>query len=156
MQHADGDALREQLKSYIGEMHNQNTGRSISAAMQMATAHEAAKNFHVESTRVQYVSQGEIFICYLQCCDFLGYLKFGGEDEQMKMKEIIWSHIDLVASEGKEAASNHESFSMVEDSPKEITEENCVNFVSEFRNNFSCPIPMHNRPLQPMFLHSNF
>ena len=126
--------------------------------MQTATTHEAAQNFHVESTRVQisYVSQGKIFICYLLCCDFLGYLKFGGEDEQMKMKEIIWSHIDLVASEGKEAASNHESFSMVEDSPKEITEENCVNFVCEFRNTFSCPIPMHDRPLQPIFLHSNF
>ena len=72
-------------------MHNQNTGASISATMQMATAHEAAQNFHVQSTRVQYVSQGKIFISYLLCCDFLGYLKFGGYDEQMKMKEIVCS-----------------------------------------------------------------
>ena len=156
LQHTDGDALREQLKSYIGEMHHQNTGVSISAAMQMATAHEAAQNFHVQSTRVQYVSQGKIFISYLLCCDFLGYLKFGGDDEQMRMKETVCSHIDLVAAQGKEAAEDHEDFSMVKDFTKEITEKNCVNFVCEFRNTFSCHIPMHDRPLQPTFLHSDF
>jgi len=156
LQHTDGDALREQLKSYIGEMHHQNTGVSISAAMQMATAHEAAQNFHVQSTRVQYVSQGKIFISYLLCCDFLGYLKFGGDDEQMRMKETVCSYIDLVAAQGKEAAEDHEDFSMVKDFTKEITEKNCVNFVCEFRNTFSCHIPMHDRPLQPTFLHSDF
>lgn len=156
LQHTDGDALREQLKSYIGEMHHQNTGVSISAAMQMATAHEAAQNFHVQSTRVQYVSQGKTFISYLLCCDFLGYLKFGGDDEQMRMKETVCSYIDLVAAQGKEAAEDHEDFSMVKDFTKEITEKNCVNFVCEFRNTFSCHIPMHDRPLQPTFLHSDF
>ena len=69
----------------------------------------------------------------------------------MRMKETVCSHIDLVAAQGKEAAENHEDFSMVEDFTKEITEKNCVNFVYEFRNTFSCPIPM-----QPTFLHSTF